>query len=143
VAASLAAGPVVAQVSSGDWSAYGRDQLGSRFSPLTQITRENVTGLTQAWLYRTGEMDSTRKPLKFEATPLVIDGTMFLSTPFGRAIALDPATGAERWTFDGKADRGGNWGDWANRGVSTWLDSRAAAGAHCKRHIYLPMIDGR
>ena len=48
--------------------------------------------------------------------PLMVDGTLFLSTPFGRVIALDPVTGRERWTFDAHVDRGGNWGDFANRG---------------------------
>ena len=142
LAFSLLARPIIAQVP-GDWVSYGRDPLGSRYSPLTQITRENVGSLVVAWTYRTGDTAATRQPLKFEATPLVVDGTMFLSTPFGRAIALDPATGAERWTFDGDADRGGNWSDWANRGVSTWLDPRAAPGTRCRRRIYLTVIDGR
>ena len=137
----ILAAPVAAQ-QPGDWTAYGRDHQGSRHSPLTQITRDNVARLTIAWTYRTGDSAVRRTP-KFEATPLVVDGTMYLSTPFGRAIALDPLTGAERWTYDAKADRGGNWGDFANRGVSTWVDPRAAAGAHCKRRIYLPVIDGR
>src|ERR1700751_4708221 len=85
----------------GEWTAYGHDALGSRFSPLTQINRDNVSRLAVAWTYRTGEMSaSTRQPAKFEATPLVVDGTLYLSTPFGRVIALDPETGRERWTFD-------------------------------------------
>jgi quinoprotein glucose dehydrogenase len=88
-------------------------------------------------------MEPTRQPVKFEATPLVVDGMMFLSTPFGRAIALDPVTGTERWVYDAKVDRGGNWGDFASRGVSTWLDPRAASGAHCRRRIFLPTIDAR
>jgi quinoprotein glucose dehydrogenase len=127
----------------GEWTAYGRDAFGSRFSPLTQITRENVARLEVAWTYRTGEMEQTRRPAKLEATPLMVDGTLYLSTPFGRAIALDPETGKERWTFDAKVDRGGNWGDFANRGVSTWVDPRAAAKAPCKRRIYLSTIDAR
>jgi quinoprotein glucose dehydrogenase len=88
-------------------------------------------------------MEPTRQPVKFEATPIVVDGMMFLSTPFGRAIALDPVTGNERWVYDAKVDRGGNWGDFASRGVSTWLDPRAASGAHCRRRIFLPTIDAR
>src|SRR5215471_8450516 len=98
----------------GDWTAYGHDQLGSRFSPLTQIDRGNVSRLTVAWTFSTGEAsESTREPVKFEATPLVVNGTMFISTPFGRVIALDPATGKVRWTYDAKVDRHGNWGDFA------------------------------
>src|SRR3954470_24148209 len=97
-----------AHFTQGEWTAYGHDPLGSRFSPLTQITRDNVSRLAVAWTYRTGEMSaSTRQPAKFEATPLVVDGTLYLSTPFGRVIELDPETGRERWTFDPKVDRRG------------------------------------
>jgi quinoprotein glucose dehydrogenase len=143
-AALLAATATVLPAQSGDWSAYGHDALGSRYSALTQITRANVAQLTVAWTYRTGEIDvHTHRPAKLEATPLVVDGTLFLSTPFGRVIALDPETGRERWTFDAHVDRGGNWGDFANRGVSTWLDARAPLGAVCRRRIYLGTIDAR
>jgi quinoprotein glucose dehydrogenase len=128
----------------GDWTAYGHDAFGSRFSPLDQIDRTNVSRLAVAWTYRTGEAsESTRRPAKFEATPLVVDGTMYLSTPFGRVIALDPATGREQWRFDAKVDHNGNWGDFANRGVSTWLDATAPAGAVCRRRIFLSTIDAR
>jgi len=130
--------------SSGEWTAYGRDALGSRFSPLTQITRDNVARLEVAWTYRTGEVDAnTRQPAKLETTPLMVDGTLYLSTPLGRVIALDPETGKERWTFDAKPDRNANWGDFASRGVSMWLDPRAAVGAHCRRRIYIGTIDAR
>jgi quinoprotein glucose dehydrogenase len=128
----------------GEWAAYGRDAFGSRYSPLTQITRDNVAKLEVAWTYHTGDAGvATRRPVKFEATPLMVDGTLYLSTPFGRVIALDPETGAERWTFDAHVDRNGNWGDFANRGVSTWVDPRAPLGAVCRRRIYLGTIDAR
>src|SRR5690348_1364767 len=131
------------QVASGEWSAYGRDALGARYSPLTQITPENVARLSVAWTYRTGDTARTRRPAKLEATPLMVDGTLYLSTPFGRAIALDPATGRQLWTYSTQVDRNGNWGDFANRGVSTWIDPAAASGAACKRRIYLTTIDAR
>ncbi len=127
----------------GEWTAYGHDALGGRFSPLAQITRENVSKLEVAWTYRTGDTTHTRQPAKFEATPLMVDGTLYLSTPFARVIALDPATGRERWTFDPHTDRGMNWGDWANRGVSTWLDSKAPPGSVCRRRIYVGTVDAR
>lgn len=94
--------------------------------------------LEVAWTYRTGEADArfaTKKPVSFEATPIVVDGTMYLGTPLGRVIALDPETGRERWTFDPKIDREITYGDFATRGVSTWLDESAAATAPCRRRI--------
>jgi quinoprotein glucose dehydrogenase len=142
----LAGAPGGAQTApqAGEWVAYGHDAFGSRYSPLAQITRSNVNTLAVAWTYRTGEASvTTQQPPKLEATPLMVDGTLYLSTPFGQVIALDPATGAARWTFDAHVDRGGDWGDFANRGVSTWLDPRAKPGAACRRRIYLGAIDAR
>jgi quinoprotein glucose dehydrogenase len=141
----LAAGASAASAQApGEWTAYGRDAFGSRFSPLTQITRDNVSRLEVAWTYRTGELDAqTRQPPKLEATPLMVDGTLYLSTPFGKVIALNPATGRERWTYQATIDRNGNWGDFTNRGVSTWLDPRAAADASCRRRLFVPTIDAR
>ena len=128
----------------GEWTAYGHDAHGSRYATLTQITRENVSQLAVAWTYRTGEMGArTRQPVKFEATPLMVDGTLYLSTPFGRAIAIDAETGRERWAYDAHANRNGDWGDFANRGVSTWVDARVPMLAACHRRIYLATIDAR
>src|SRR6267143_2570751 len=123
-----------------DWSANGRDVQGTRYSPASEITRENVSRLEVAWSYRTGETDprfKTEKPTAFEATPLVVDGMMYLGTPLGRVIALDPATGRERWVFDPKIKRDVRYGDFASRGVSSWLDESAPAGAACRRRIFV------
>src|SRR6266516_4339208 len=123
-----------------DWSANGRDLQGTRYSPAAEITRKNVSRLAVAWTYRTGETDArfkTAKPTAFEATPLVVGGTMYLGTPLGRVIALDPATGRERWVFDPKIKRDVRYGDFASRGVSTWLDESAPAGAVCRRRIFV------
>ena len=111
------------------WTANGRDLEGTRYLPASEITRQNIDRLEVAWTYRTGETDSrfaTRKPTSFEATPLVVDGTMFVGTPLGRVIALDAATGVERWTFDPGIARDVSYGDFASRGVSMWLDPRPA-----------------
>jgi quinoprotein glucose dehydrogenase len=123
-----------------DWAANGRDVEGTRYLPATGITRQNVSRLEVAWTYRTGEADprmATKKPTSFEATPLVVDGTMYIGTPLGRVIALDPATGTERWTFDPAIARDVTYGDFASRGVSTWLDASAPADAACRRRIFV------
>ncbi len=141
--ALLAPWCATAQVSPREWAAYGRDAFGGRYSPLAQINRTNVTGLTVAWTYRTGDTAHTHRPAKFEATPLMVDGALYLSTPFGRAIALDPTTGKALWTYDAHVDRNGNWGDFASRGVSTWVDPRVSVGATCHRRVFLATIDAR
>ncbi len=140
----LAARPLALPTS--DWPSYGRDPGGSRHSPLTQIDRANVARLEVAWTFHTGEAGVTPRrgrPPALEATPLVAFGTMYLSTPLGRAIALDPATGRERWRHDPGVDPERGYGDFASRGVSYWRDGRAAAGAACGRRIFVATIDAR
>src|SRR6266566_4197431 len=112
--------------SSGDWPVYGHDPGGQRFSPLTAINRKNVGTLKVAWTYRTGDAYQPKngRPTAFEATPLYINGTLYLSTPLGRVIALDPVTGKQRWSYDPKVERDKGYGDFANRGVSAWTSHR-------------------
>src|SRR5688500_16381201 len=73
----------------GDWIAYGRDPGGERYSPLTSIHRGNVGSLQVAWTYRTGDAYTPPRgrATAFEATPLHVDGTLYLSTPLGRVHA--------------------------------------------------------
>ncbi len=70
-------------ISRGEWPNYGNDAGGTRYSPLTQIDRENVARLRVAWSYRTGETVGVPGPwahYAFEATPLMVDDTLFFST---------------------------------------------------------------
>jgi quinoprotein glucose dehydrogenase len=130
-----------------EWYANGRDDGLTRYSPLTQITPENVKSLVVAWTYHTGETNRQLYPVRreprFEATPLMVDGTLYISTPLGRAIALNPVSGRELWTFNAGIDLAANWGDFANRGVSTWLDPSLSVNAACKRRIFLTTIDAQ
>lgn len=124
----------------GEWPNYGRDPGGQRFSPLTAINTSNVQSLKIAWTYRTGDAyapSNGSKPTQFEATPLYVDGTLYLSTPVGRVIALDPTTGKQRWSYDPHIDKDKGYGDYANRGVSTWK----SPDGH--RRIYDATIDAR
>lgn len=134
------AGGQAARDSAG-WTAYGHDAGGTRYAPLDQITPANVAGLQPAWIARTGDLLNGRG--RFEATPLFVDGALYLATPLGRVLALDPASGIERWSYDPRIDLHGDYGDFANRGVSTWLDRRARLGAACRRRIYVATVDAR
>ena len=106
-----------------DWPVYGADPGGSRYSPLDRITRDNVTKLVVAWRYHTGEpsFDLGRQP-SLQVTPIVVDNVMYVSTPLGKVMALDPATGREIWRYDARVNPKGGYGDFANRGVATWVD---------------------
>lgn len=143
IAASTLALSSLASQSAREWPAYGRDPGGARNSPLTQITRDNVASLSVAWTQRTGELARSDDRTRFETTPLMVDGVLYLSTPFGRVMALDPATGRLLWNYDGGTDATAGFGDPATRGVSTWLDHSAATNAPCRRRIYLATLDAR
>jgi quinoprotein glucose dehydrogenase len=131
-----------------EWPSYGGDPGGSRYAPLDEITAENLSELEIAWTYRTGDVsDGTGKfevTSAFELTPLLVEGSLFACTPFNRVIALDPETGAERWSFDPGLDLAG---DYANqfvcRGVATWLDPGRGAGDPCRRRIFTATNDAR
>ena len=130
----------------GEWTAYGRTSFGDRHSPLRDIDRSNVARLQVAWRYHTGETASgfaTRAPTALEVTPLVVGTTMYISTPLGRVIALDPVTGTERWRFDPQVDRSLWFGDFASRGVSYWQDDASARDAPCAARIFVATIDTR
>lgn len=133
-----------------EWPNYGRDAGGTRYAPLDQITPDNVGKLRSAWIYRTGDSSveaSYVSPVgnvpNFEATPIMVDGTLYLSTPVGRALALDPGRGTTRWEYDAHIDRAGDYGDFSNRGVATWVDPERGPGERCRRRVYLVTIDAR
>jgi quinoprotein glucose dehydrogenase len=129
----------------GEWPAYGRTGLGDRHSPLTQINRANVGRLAVAWRYHTGEtgpLPKGTRPPRLSATPIVIGGRFYFSTPLGRVIALDAATGREIWTFAAGVDAAAGYGDFVSRGVSYWEDKDRPA-ARCASRIFAGIIDGR
>lgn len=128
-----------------DWPSYGHDRGGHRHSPLAQITPANVAGLAPAWTYHmkppaaaaavdpaaaaqaAAEATGSQRPsaggfIASQATPLVVDGRMFLTTPYGRAVALDPATGTELWVSEVAGV-----GQLSLRGVEYWAGDTATA----------------
>jgi quinoprotein glucose dehydrogenase len=130
-----------------DWPAYGNDAGGMRHSSLSQINRENVAKLKVAWVFHTGDISDgkdERKRSGFETTPILVDGTLYLTTPFNRVIALDPTTGKARWSYDPKIDQSLDYGDGLiNRGVASWLDPSATPGTACQRRIFEATLDAR
>jgi quinoprotein glucose dehydrogenase len=125
-----------------DWPAYAGDAAGTKYSPAAQITRQNVKTLVPVWTYRTGDY-SAAPVARDETTPILVDGVLYASTPFGGVRALDETRGRERWAFDAELDLGGDYGDFTNRGVSTWLDERRPAAAPCRRRIFVAPVDAR
>ena len=120
---------------------------GSHFSPLADITAQNVTQLEVAWTYQTGDVSTHANGMAgtaFEATPIMADGALFVATPFSRAIALDPESGAELWTFDPGLDRSDkHHGTVTSRGLAYWSDPERSPGRVCASRVLLPVYDGR
>jgi len=154
VQAQTDSAPAAAASRPGDWLAYGNTQAGTRYSPLTQINNKNTGTLKEAWTFRTGDMKGPNDPVEItnEVTPLAVDGTLFFCTPHQIAIALDGATGKEKWRFnpDLKPDpsfqhvtcRGVSYHETAAASQARETSSAAALPA-CSRRIILPVNDGR
>jgi quinoprotein glucose dehydrogenase len=135
-----------AAIDKDEWSAYGHDAGGTRYSPLTQVNRENVKQLKVAWEYHTGALEvkgRSSSKAAFEATPLFVDGTLYLTTPYNRVIALDPLTGKEIWSYDPKVSLWTSYSEMTSRGVSTWVDGRLKSDAPNRRRIIVATIDAR
>lgn len=131
-----------------DWTAVGGEPGQSRYSQLNQITPDNVGRLKEVWRYSTGE--ATRrgaafKRSKFQATPILAASSLVFCTPFNRAIALDPATGAERWVFDAEIDtRKAPANDFNCRGLAQWRDTEAIdPNAPCTLRVFMATNDRR
>jgi quinoprotein glucose dehydrogenase len=128
------------------WGSYGGDPGGNRHSPLTQIDRRNVGQLKIAWTYRTGELGAgfaRADKLAFEATPVMVRDSLYLSTPTNIVIALDPASGQQRWRYDPRIDRDRRYSEATSRGVSSWIDDDADPTAPCAHRIIMGTLDAR
>jgi quinoprotein glucose dehydrogenase len=133
--------------SADDWPYYGHDAGGMRYSPLAQINRGNVATLKVAWTFHVGDISDGsghKKRSGLETTPILVDGTLYLTTAFNRVFALDPETGKQRWVYDPMTEIAGDYGDGLiNRGVTAWLDPARAKGKPCRRRIFETTLDAR
>jgi quinoprotein glucose dehydrogenase len=130
------------------WEHWGGDRGGSRFSPLDQITPDNVGNLVRAWEFRTGDLDvrasEVMKRTKFQATPLFVEDSLIFCSPFNEVIALDPGTGTQKWRYDPKISTNQRPANRYNcRGVAYWVDDRSAANAGCRARIFMGTNDVR
>jgi len=148
----------------GDWQAYGRTEHGDRYSPLRQITPQNVSRLEEAWRIRTGDMPRDDDPVEItnENTPLKVNGKLYACTAHSQVLALDPDTGKELWRYDPHLKSPVGFKGFAHmtcRGVSYYDENNyvsrdgspapqiSATGLDvaraCPRRLYLPTADAR
>lgn len=120
-----------------EWPSYGKDYSNQRFSALTQINRDNVAQLQPAWTFHSGVKAT------FQATPIVVDGVMYVSLPFNHVVALDAKTGQQLWKYEHQRRKA--WGMCcgpANRGVAV-SDGKVFIGTVDARLIALDAKTGR
>jgi quinoprotein glucose dehydrogenase len=128
------------------WTNYGADPGGTRYSSAQWIDRTNVTKLQLAWSYRTGAMQQEtelQRKAAFEATPVLFDNKLFLTTPYSHAIALDAKTGSKLWEYDAQVDLTKNYSEVTSRGVSAWQDLKIKPNQPCRLRIFFGALDGR
>ena len=112
----------------GEWRQYAGDKAGTKYSPLDQINADNFSDLKVAWTWRSVEEELDQKhDLKtwaWEATPLMIDGVLYLTTSRRKPVALDAATGKTLWVYNPEAwkNRVPSNNGFVHRGVSYWAD---------------------
>lgn len=118
-----------AEVEDGNWLLHGRTYSEQRFSPLDQINTESIEDLGLAWHFETGTIRG------MEATPIVVDGRMYVTGPWGVVFALDAKTGQQLWYFDPEVDKSRGYYaccDTVNRGAAVWGD-----------RVFVATLDGR
>jgi quinoprotein glucose dehydrogenase len=142
---AIAAVPTAsAQDGAASWEHYGGGQHGMQFSSLSQISRDNVADLEEAWRFRTGELgEGHREPFAFQANPILVEGRLYFPTGSAIVFALDPATGEEIWRHDPEIDREKPHAEIANRGVTSWIDPTVDSGVACRHRIFVGTLDAR
>ncbi len=129
------------------WNTFHGQLNAQKYSPLTEITADNVGKLEKVWEYHTGDVSdgSGDKPSTvWSATPVFANDTLYIGTPFYRVVALDPGTGKVKWTFDSKSTlKALSQPALKNRGVAYWQADNPVAGKACQKIIYLGTMDAR
>lgn len=125
-----------------NWDAFGGNQQAQKYSTATQISPDNVKNLKKAWEVHTGDVGSGAHETTWGATPLFVNNTVYVGTPFYRIYAVEPDTGKVKWTYAASKQ-----GDAANqgfkgRGVAYWASSAPVAGQPCQKMVYIGTMDG-
>jgi quinoprotein glucose dehydrogenase len=130
---------------SGAWYTFNGDLAAQKYAPLDQITPQNAAKLTKAWEYHTGDVSDgsgATPSTVWSATPLFVNDTVYISTPFYRAMALEPDTGKVKWTYDSHSTlKGLTQGELKTRGVAYWQAASPQQGQPCQKIVYLGTMD--
>jgi quinoprotein glucose dehydrogenase len=126
-----------------DWPAYGGTHHATRYSPLAQITRENVGDLEKVWEFRTGDMPEADERYSNQNTPLKIGDRLLLCSAMNKVIALDPRTGLELWRYDPQVPKDAIPYNATCRGLAYYASPTIEAGEPCAERVIMNTLDAR
>ena len=126
-----------------DWPAYGGDIHATRYSPLTQITRENVADLQLVWQFRTGDMPEGEERYSNQNTPLKIGNRVLICSAMNKVIALDAVTGLEEWRYDPGVPKDAIPYNATCRGLAYYQASEIAPNDLCHERVLMNTLDAR
>ena len=146
---ALVAATLLSPVRSGaeDWDNFNGNAMAQKYSTASQITPDNVKNLGVAWSVHTGDVsrgDAGLPKMGWQSTPLFVNNTVYVSTPFYRIFAVEPDTGKVKWIYaaktmynDPKSKFHGK-----NRGIAYWAAANPAPGQPCQKVLYLGTVEG-
>ena len=126
-----------------DWPAYGGTHRALRYSPLEQITKDNVAGLEKIWEFRTGDLPQDDEPFGNQNTPVKVGDRLYLCSAMNKIFALDAATGSQFWTFDPEVSTDALGYNASCRGLVYFEDTTAAQGELCATRVVNLTHDAR
>jgi quinoprotein glucose dehydrogenase len=129
------------------WYTFNGNLEDQKYSEADQITPQNVSGLEKVWEVHTGDVSDGRGKIPltdWSATPLFVNNTVYVSTPFYRIFAIEPDTGMVRWTYDTHAVLEAlTQPDLKTRGVAYWQAASPRPGASCQKIVYVGTMDAK
>jgi quinoprotein glucose dehydrogenase len=130
-----------------DYASYGGEG-GRQFAAGELITTANVAGLKPLWSYHTGDVSAGSAEIpsttSFQNTPILVEGVMYMCSPFNRVVALDPATGGQLWSYNPEINLKGHYSNQlVCRGVSYWQDKEQPETSTCATRIFTATNDTR
>ena len=138
------AGPAYVTLETGaDWPAYGGTHRALRYSPLDQITKENVAGLEKIWEFRTGDLPENDEPFGNQNTPVKVGDRLYLCSAMNKIFALDAATGTQFWTFDPEVSTDALGYNASCRGLVYFENPAAEQGELCATRVVNLTHDAR
>ncbi|MEE3259949.1 MAG: PQQ-binding-like beta-propeller repeat protein, partial [Candidatus Latescibacterota bacterium] len=148
VGGGLVCSPSPPTVPAGDWRYYGADAASTTFSPLDRIDSTNVDQLRILWRWQAPDWEIVRAGQRVlygehQATPLAVDGVLYVSTPLNQLAAIDAASGETLWTFDPEAWKKPAWASGRHRGVAYWTDGQVERLFSGTQDGYLIALDAR